>query len=96
MAGNARKPRTWRPDDAAGSGRHRPLSARALQVGESVSYRSCIGRIVANIDSGECEAGTSWSRLAPLCRGVVVRWNDGTLGHFREPLLCLARLPPGD
>lgn len=72
---------------------------RVFRLGDRVRYGGSVGTVVANISIGEYASPADRHIWADLGAGVVVRWNDRALGHFREPdcnlLRAHSRVPGG-
>ncbi len=62
-----------------------PARAREFHVGQRIVYRDSHGAIVANLSTGEYASPGEGHRWRALGAGILIRWDDGTLGHFLEP-----------
>ena len=74
----------------------RQITARSKSgtfgTGTRVFARNMSGTVVGNISEREYSSGLRAGSWNVLNAGVLVRWDDGTLTHIREPELYLQRV----
>ncbi len=64
-----------------------------LRPGVTVRYEHLLGEVVAVLDR-RAYAADSKGHFPGLHRGIVVRWQDGTMAHFLEPEQWLTMADP--
>ena len=62
-----------------------------FRVGDRVCYGAASGRVVGTISAGDYASPANQHTWQELGAGVLVRWDDGLFGHFREPDANLLR-----
>lgn len=76
---------------AGSTARHSDVRSFAVDVRVTADGRD--GTIVGNITTGEFSRFLRSGAWGTLSAGVLVKWDDGSISHHREPAYSLRLLP---
>ena len=77
------------PIGVTAQGAYRGFDKEAFVVDDRVTARGRDGTVVGNITTGVFSTTLDSGAWKTLNVGVLVRWGDGSISHYREPAFSL-------